>query len=303
LGLSDRIKMSALDTEDQRATREKFATCFVCGKHEALFKDDDVFLCEAHMDVEDERNPLLSIDDEGEDKRVIYTDIQFRSEQGDRWRHRLRADRAEQMVTDMLDVHRWTGYLIGYEDLHGLKILHRPRWTKGLDDTCLSNMLFRETGKKPGQGKNRRAKASQQQEVIPMGATLTFDLGANEAESKANAEAAVHSYYEGIKAKSKKVLATAETVYNRISAGGKRVVQKDLIAAIRYEIAYEADDEMVVNILREAGYEGLGQRGNKGIARPGTSAASSAPAAPKAPEALKAAEKPAEKNGNKHARA
>lgn len=107
--------------------------------------------------------------------------------------------------------------------------------------------------------------------------SLQFTIGQSKDESKKNAMEVIEGYYKEIAAKSEKVLAVATDCFDKIRTNrpNGRVSQKDLVNAIRFSGAfYDLDDTTIEQILKEGGYQGIGDKafhgkGGSGILRPG----------------------------------
>lgn len=121
--------------------------------------------------------------------------------------------------------------------------------------------------------------------------SLQFSVGLTKDETKKNAADVIETYYAEIKAMGEKVLAVVPECFDSIknNRGNHRVSQKDLIYAIRFTGKFwDLNDDTIAAILKDAGYQGIGDRsfhgkGGTGILRPGEAkpekGAAAAPAA------------------------
>lgn len=180
---------------------------------------------------------------------------------------------------------------IVWADSSPVEWTHRPSWAtaeriehflekngckprpRGLGSSHASGSHTGSTSRasRPKVSNQRATAAGLRGRIKIMASKIEVTVAGNKGETMAAAEKAVDAYFDGLKAQSEKVCNAAKALFARF-ADKKRLPATALVQGIAIELGFPEDlsTDMIISILKTAGFVGAGERGPKGIGLPGT---------------------------------
>lgn len=221
--------------------------------------------------------------------------LQFVSAAGNAWRHGLESEddaRKTGLALAGLPSHRdvWISLL---HEGGRIEDLSRP---PGTENFSLESLLGKTSvGTRKSQGRRsapNQMNATERTTGNHMSMTIGILVKGTLEETLAGAKETISAYFQGFAAKKERIIAAAKKAFS--DSESPRMRQATLVGGVLYlcgnkasefHISGELTEDMVIEVLKSAGFDGIGQRGAKGVALPGAPAAVSAPSGGDAPPA------------------